>query len=141
MQESGSSRAGAQARVLEGVRRAIIEGEYSPGQPLSEIALASQFQVSRTPVREAFKQLEIEGLIEVRPRVGTFVRSPSRREIIELFELKEMLEGMAARLLAARRSVPTLDQLEENIERSGRAVAGNDAPGYAALVHESHDLI
>jgi DNA-binding GntR family transcriptional regulator len=132
---------GAQARVLDGVRRAIIEGAYQPGQPLSEVVLAAQYEVSRTPVREALKQLQIEGLIEVRPRVGTFVRAPSRREIIELFELKEMLEGMAARLLAARGNVPTLDRLEENIERSGQAVARNDAAGYAPLVHEFHDLI
>lgn len=135
------SRRGAQARVLDGVRRDIIEGRYAPGQPLSEAVLAEQFEVSRTPVREALKQLQIEGLIEVRPRVGTFVRSPSRREVVELFELKEMLEGMAARLLAARGSVPELDRIEQNLESSTRAVAAGDAERYASLVHEFHDLL
>ncbi|MBW0102768.1 GntR family transcriptional regulator [Pseudonocardia sp. KRD291] len=132
---------GAQERVLDGVRRAIIEGRHLPGQPLSEVALAAEHDVSRTPVREALKQLQIEGLVEIRPRVGSFVRAPSRREVVELFELKEMLEGMGARLLAARGPVHELDALEENIERSGEAVARADAQRYAGLVHEFHELI
>ena len=132
---------GAQVRVLDGVRRDIIEGRHLPGQPLSEVVLAGTYEVSRTPVREALKQLQIEGLIEIRPRVGSFVRSPSRREVVELFELKEMLEGMGARLLAARGPVSELDGLEENIERSGHAVARGDAEGYAVLVHEFHELL
>lgn len=136
-----SSGSGAQARVLDGLRHAIVNGFYQPGQLLSEIALAAEYEVSRTPVREALKQLQIEGLAEIRPRVGTFVREPSRREIVELFELKEALEGMAARLLAARGPVPVLDQLEENIENSGQAVARGDTDGYSTLVHEFHDLL
>lgn len=143
MQEDAvrAGRRGAQQRVLDGVRRDIIEGRHLPGQPLSELALAVEYDVSRTPVREALKQLQIEGLIEVRPRVGTFVRSPSRGEVVELFELKEMLEGMAARLLAARGSVPVLDEIEENIEESGAAVAQGDVEGYATLVHKFHELL
>ncbi|QWF82979.1 GntR family transcriptional regulator [Amycolatopsis sp. CA-230715] len=132
---------GAQGRVLDGLRRAIVAGAHQPGQSLSETALAAEYDVSRTPVREALKQLQIEGLVEIRPRVGTFVRAPSRREVVELFELKEMLEGMAARLLAARGSVPVLDQLGENVERSGVAVARGDGEGYSALVHEFHELL
>ncbi|WP_141287057.1 GntR family transcriptional regulator, partial [Pseudonocardia saturnea] len=134
-------RQGAQERVLGGVRRDIIEGRYLPGQPLSEIALAAGYEVSRTPVREALKQLQIEGLVEIRPRVGTFVRSPDRREVVELFELKEMLEGVGARLLAARGAVREVDELAENLDRSGEAVARDDAGAYARLVHEFHELL
>ncbi|MFP5021846.1 GntR family transcriptional regulator [Pseudonocardia phyllosphaerae] len=143
MQETAAvlGRRGAQARVLDGVRTAIIEGRYSPGEPLSEVALAAEHHVSRTPVREALKQLQIEGLIEVRPRVGSFVRAPTRREVVELFELKEMLEGMGARLLAARGPVRELDALAENVERSAHAVAADDARTYAVLVHEFHELL
>ena len=132
---------GAQARVLDGLRAAIVSGARQPGEPLFETALATEYDVSRTPVREALKQLQIEGLIEIRPRVGTFVRVPSRRELVELFELKEMLEGMAARLLAARGRIPLLDRIEDNFERSGEAVARDDAGTYADLVHEFHELI
>ncbi|HET7304934.1 MAG TPA: GntR family transcriptional regulator, partial [Segeticoccus sp.] len=97
-----------QGRVIEAMRERIISGELEPGTSLSEIALAEAFGVSRTPVREALKQLQTEGLVEIRPRVGTFVTAPSRREINELFEMKALLEGAAARLLAQRGSVPEL---------------------------------
>ena len=132
---------GAQARVLDALRTAIIAGQHQPGAPLSEVSLAEIHGVSRTPVREALKQLQIEGLVEVRPRVGTFVRSPSRREVIELFELKEVLEGMGARLLAARGRVAALDDLEENVERARAAVAEDDHDTYADLVHDFHATI
>lgn len=132
---------GAQVRVLDALRTAIIAGQHPPGAPLSEVGLAETHGVSRTPVREALKQLQIEGLVEVRPRVGTFVRAPSRREVIELFELKEVLEGMGARLLAARGRVPALGELEENVERSRAAVAAGDHDAYADLVHGFHSTI
>ncbi|MFP5021854.1 GntR family transcriptional regulator [Pseudonocardia phyllosphaerae] len=136
-----NGRRGAQARVLDGLRDEIVSGAREPGRPLSELALATEYDVSRTPVREALKQLQIEGLVEIRPRVGTFVRVPSRRELVELFELKEMLEGMGARLLAARGAVPVLDQLADNLARAEEAVGRDDAEGYADLVQEFHELI
>jgi DNA-binding GntR family transcriptional regulator len=133
--------ASIQARVTERLREAIIHGTYAPGAALSEVALAEAFRTSRTPIREALKQLQVEGLVEIRPRVGTFVTEPSRREVVELFQLKEVLEGLAARLLAQRGRVPEIAQLEANLRESDRAVAAGDAERYAELVQEFHDLI
>lgn len=130
-----------QARVIAEMRRRIIDGTIEPGVLLSELALAEEFGVSRTPVREALKQLQTEGLVEIRPRVGTFVTSPSRREIIELFEMKELLEGAAARLLAQRGRVTEVDLLEENLRHADAAVARGDRDRYAGLVQEFHDLL
>jgi DNA-binding GntR family transcriptional regulator len=130
-----------QGRVLAEMRSRIIGGELGPGVSLSEIALAEKFGVSRTPVREALKQLETEGLVEIRPRVGSFVTTPSRREFIELFEMKELLEGAAARLLAQRGSVPELERLERNLVEADLAAARDDREQYAALVQEFHDLV
>ncbi|MEA2322455.1 MAG: hypothetical protein QOD81_2305 [Solirubrobacteraceae bacterium] len=127
--------------VLERISLAITSGRYPPDTALSESALASEFEVSRTPVREALKQLQAEGLVRVVPRVGTFVAEPSRREIIELFQVKEVLEGLAARQLALRGRVPELEQLERNVELSERAVEAGDHDAYARLVHEFHHLI
>jgi len=62
---------GITAQVSNAIREAIVMGEYEPGQKLSETALSEHFQVSRTPIREALKQLEREGLVEIIPRVGT----------------------------------------------------------------------
>jgi DNA-binding GntR family transcriptional regulator len=130
-----------QGRVIAEMRRRIINGELAPGESLSEIALAEAFGVSRTPVREALKQLQTEGLVEIRPRVGTFVTTPSRREINELFEMKELLEGAAARLLANRGRVPELERLEKNLVEADAAVARNDRDTYAMLVQEFHDVL
>ncbi|MGW3513221.1 GntR family transcriptional regulator [Streptomyces sp. NPDC000994] len=130
-----------QATVIAEMRRRIIKGDIEPGAPLSELALADEFGVSRTPVREALKQLQTEGLVEIRPRVGTFVTIPSRREITELFEMKELLEGAAARLLAQRGRVPEIDSLERNLREADEAVERDDRERYAELVHEFHDLL
>ncbi|MFE7275824.1 GntR family transcriptional regulator [Streptomyces sp. NPDC057623] len=130
-----------QARVIAEMRRRIIKGDIEPGAPLSELALAEEFGVSRTPVREALKQLQTEGLVEIRPRVGTFVTTPSRREITELFEMKELLEGAAARLLARRGRVAEIDLLERNLREADDAVERDDRERYAELVQEFHDLL
>lgn len=130
-----------QARVIAEMRRRIISGEAASGALLSELALAEEFGVSRTPVREALKQLQTEGLVEVRPRVGTFVAAPSRRDITELFQMKELLEGAAARLLAQRGRVPELDRLQQNLRDADDAVSRDDRSHYATLVEEFHGLL
>jgi DNA-binding GntR family transcriptional regulator len=134
-QEQGT---GNQVTLLDKLRKLVLSGEYPPGAPLPELFLAEEFDVSRTPVREALKQLENEGLVEIRPKVGTFVRIPTRREIVELFQLKESLEGLAANLLARRGPVPELDLLKRNIEASEVAERRSDSARYAELVHEFH---
>ncbi len=139
--DNGSPNGSIQARLITEVRRRIIAGEIQPGVNISELALAEEFGVSRTPVRETFKQLQTEGLIEIRPRVGTFVTTPSRREITELFQMKELLEGAAARLLSQRGRVPENEQLEDNLRQSDLAVAADDRARYAELVEEFHDLL
>ncbi|WP_327654433.1 GntR family transcriptional regulator [Streptomyces sp. NBC_00483] len=130
-----------QAKVAEELRRMIISGELPPRSSLSEMTLSQTFGVSRTPIREALKQLQIEGLVEVRPRVGTFVAVPSRREITELFQMKELLEGAAARLLAFRGNVPEVERLADNMSAADDAVRAGDSEQYEKLVHDFHELI
>ena len=124
--------------LLEKIRRLVLGGNFPPGALLPEAFLAQEFDVSRTPVREALKQLQHEGLVEIRPKVGTFVREPTRREIIELFQLKESLEGLAASLLARRGVTAELSALRLNLKDSEAAVLTNDTEAYARLVHEFH---
>ncbi|MET8472246.1 GntR family transcriptional regulator [Streptomyces sp. NPDC004856] len=130
-----------QAKVAEELRRMIISGELPPRSSLSEMTLSQTFGVSRTPIREALKQLQIEGLVEVRPRVGTFVAVPSRREITELFQMKELLEGAAARLLAFRGNVPEVERLATTMREADEAVRAGDSETYEKLVHDFHELI
>jgi DNA-binding GntR family transcriptional regulator len=130
-----------QERLAGELRRLIISGKFEPGERVSEHTLAESFGVSRTPVREALKQLQVEGLVDIVPRVGTFVARPSAREIAELFALKEILEGLAARLVAQARPQQVLERLTDNLAQSRAAVAAEDAGRYAQLVHEFHELI
>ncbi|WP_169250933.1 GntR family transcriptional regulator [Brevibacterium sp. 'Marine'] len=127
--------------LLERVRSKITSGELEPGNPLSEVSLAQEFDVSRTPIREVLKQLQLEGLIEIRPKVGTFIREPSRREIVELFQLKEVLEGLAAALMARRGPCPELDQLEDIVAASEVSSNAGDTDTYAAQVQDFHQTM
>lgn len=132
---------GADPSLLSRLRQMIVTGAVLPGDLLAETALASEFSVSRTPVREALKQLEREGLVEVRSRVGTFVRKPTQREINEMFALKESFEGLAAGLMARRGPVPELEHLKENVALSQLAVERGDAEEYSRLVHDFHTTL
>lgn len=96
---------GAVEKVYLAVRAGIIDGSFPPGSRLGEADLADSLDVSRTPVREALRRLSSDGLIETLPNRGARVRSWTVEEIIEIFELRALLEGRAASL-AARRSTP-----------------------------------
>ncbi|RYZ64370.1 MAG: GntR family transcriptional regulator, partial [Proteobacteria bacterium] len=78
------------------IQRKLLEGEIRAGDLVSELALAAEIGMSRTPIREAIGQLELEGLFDKVPRVGTLVRLPDQRELRELYEVREALESHAA---------------------------------------------
>lgn len=99
------------------MREAILEGELEPGAPLFEVHLASNMGMSRTPVREALKVLARDGLVEVVPSRGYIVPRRSMDDLRELFELRESLEGMAARYAALRVTDGEIDELQALCER------------------------
>lgn len=99
------------------IREAIIDGRLAPGQRLKEGDLAEELAISRTPIREALRLLENEGLVESRPRRGARVHTYSIHDIAERYELRSVLEGYAARRAASRISEHDLRSLEESCER------------------------
>ena len=111
--------------VFERLRKAIVEGSLKPGQRLMEVQLAEQLGVSRTPVREAIRKLELEGLVIMLPRKGAYVADMSIKDVIDLLEVRAALEGLAASL-AAERMMPEnveklkniSDELKKNVENS-----------------------
>jgi len=88
--------------LFEDLRRRILSGEYKSGRKLVEGVVARQFGVSRTPVREAFRKLDLEGLVHYLPRRGVLVKGLSHEETAEIFVVLEVLQGLAARLVAQR---------------------------------------
>src|SRR5437867_830283 len=91
---------GLNQQAYEEIRRRILEGEFQPSSPLSEHQLAATLQLSRTPVREAIKRLEKEGLVRSIPNRGTFIAELSAHDILEIYQIRERLESLAARIAA-----------------------------------------
>lgn len=128
-------------QVTNVLRKAIVSGEFELGEKLSETALAQKLGISRTPVREALKQLQQEGLVEIIPRVGTCVTKPTEKEIIELFKLKESLEGLAAGLMAERGDIPEQTELVKAMKNMEESVKKGQIDGYVEANDRFHDAI
>lgn len=104
-------------RVYARLRKAIVEGYFAPGERLIQDKLAEQLGVSRSPVREAIRRLESEGLVEVAPVRGVTVINMPLDEAVGLYDLREVLEGLAARLAARNISPNQLSELRDCVKR------------------------
>ncbi len=98
-------------QIVFSLRESIIRGDLKPGQKLTEPELANRLGISRTPIRESFRQLESEGFLTVVPRKGAVVSSITRKDIEDFYELKSLLEGYAARIAAERISTKDVENL------------------------------
>lgn len=119
----------------------IVTGALAPGTRLDEHALASRFDVSRTPVREALRQLAASGLVEWRPRHGAVVARISVHQMVEMFEMMAELEGFAGRLAARRMTDDDRRNLLEQHLRCEPYVAQNDRDNYHRLNRPFHIAI
>ena len=98
--------------VQDAIRAAIVAGRYPPGERLLEDQLAQELDVSRNPVREALQALATDGFVVIEPRRGARVANVSPERATELFQVREVLEGLAARLAAERRTPNQLAELQ-----------------------------
>jgi DNA-binding GntR family transcriptional regulator len=106
--------------VYQKLRQAMESGELKPGQRVMEVEIAEWLDVSRTPVREALRRLESEGMLAMEPRYGLVVASISRQAMLELYVMREVLEGTAANLCARNASDIELLELQELVKREAR---------------------
>mgnify|MGYP002516289181 FL=1 len=109
--------------VFENLRTAILEGNLKAGQRLMEVQLAEQLGVSRTPIREAIRKLELEGLVVMLPRKGAYVANMSFKDLIDVLEIRSSLEGLAASLAAERlreEDIADLERVAKEFETSVR---------------------
>lgn len=106
-------------QIVSSLRESIIRGELSPGQKITEPELAEKLGISRTPIREAFRQLESEGFLTVMPRRGAVVSSVTRKEVEDFYELKSLLEGYASRKAARKtteKDIARLNKINDQLE-------------------------
>lgn len=129
------------AKVYNYVRDNILDGTYKQGDFLVETRLAEELSVSRTPIREALKQLEMEGLLTAMPNRGVMVQGISPNDIDDIYSMRQLLEGLAACWAAERISKEELGKLEETVELMAFYTARNDVNQLSRLDGEFHELI
>lgn len=126
--------------VFESMREAIMSGILEPGERLMEIQLAEEMGVSRTPVREAIRKLELENFVVMIPRKGAYVAGVSSKDVADVFEIRSALEGLAAGLAAERITEEELEQMEQALFY--RAVEGDlDLEQVVKLDTDFHALV
>lgn len=102
-------------KVFQQLKNSILAGEFENGAELREIALAKKLGVSRTPVREALRQLEQEGLVEIYPNRGAYVKGITYKDVEDIFRIRARLEGLCAEMAVSSITQEQLDKLDEII--------------------------
>ena len=102
-------------QVFDKIRSDILKGRYQKGDELVECTIGKELGVSRTPVREAIRQLELEGLVQLIPNKGAFVTGISASDVRDIYLIRSRLEGLAARMAAEHISSEQLAEMEETI--------------------------
>lgn len=125
--------------AYEQLKSSIEAGELLPGTRLREAELAGQLGVSRTPVREAIRRLEAEGLVSMMPRSGAVVAALDHQSMMELYDFRCVLEGMAARLVARHASDVEIDEIRELI--ASEVPLADDPSRLAELNRQLHSLL
>ncbi|WP_105372845.1 GntR family transcriptional regulator [Neorhizobium huautlense] len=128
-------------RIYEEIVRLIVSGELPSGVSIDEKLLTERLQVSRTPFREAIGTLAKEGLIEIKPYRGFFVRSFSRKEVSDLYELRKTLECFAVELAVPQMSDAHIAGFERILDEAVAALRRGDLETYGARDREFHETI
>ncbi len=128
-------------RVYTGIKNSIISGELEPRKRLIEETLAEATQASRTPVREAFRKLEEEGLVYRRPRGGYAVKGLTEDEVDEIFGLRSILEGYAGFLAASRVTREELRGLKDIVRQQEACLKDMHAEKFIELDAQFHDVL
>jgi DNA-binding GntR family transcriptional regulator len=102
-------------RVFHKLREDILSGKYEEHEELKEVAIGEEMGVSRTPVREAFRQLELEGLIQIIPNKGAYVTGITEKDVKDIYMIRSLLEGLCARWATEHISDEQLEEMEENV--------------------------
>jgi len=113
-------------KAYEILKNKITNGELKPGERVSDDKLASSFGISRTPVREALTKLSGEGLVDIVPHGGIYVKKLNKKDIEEIYTIREVLEGLAARLAASSSNVSIIKQMKEACQDYEKGIQKKD---------------
>lgn len=127
--------------VFNTLRQAILKGELSPGERLMEIQLAERLGVSRTPIREAIRKLELEGLVLMIPRKGAEVARISEKSLRDVLEVRRSLEELAIELACQRMKEEDIAELEKAQWEFSEAISSREVMRIAETDEAYHDII
>lgn len=134
-------KASLRERVFRSIRESIIMGKYQTGDVLRETVIAKELSVSRTPVREAIRQLELEGLVYSVPNKETVVTGITNEDVQDIFMIRSRLEGLAAQRAAERITEEELKEMKEVLELTEFYAAKDDIERIEELDHKFHGMI
>lgn len=127
--------------VLEELRQAIFKGKIKPGDRLVETTIADGMGVSRTPVREALRQIELEGLAENMPRKGTVVKGITKEEALDIYDVRAVMEGLATKLCCLNISRKDILELKNVIKEMEISLNSKDVDNFILLHNKWNDII
>lgn len=139
--EEMSDRYSLRGRVFHRLREDILSGKYAEQEELKEVAIGEEMGVSRTPVREALRQLELEGLVSIIPNRGAFVTGITRKDMQDIYAMRALLEGLCARWATEHISAEQLEALEETIFLSEFHAGKNHAQQLTELDNQFHEIL
>ena len=128
-------------RVFNRLREDILSGKYEEHEELKEVAIGEELGVSRTPVREAFRQLELEGLIQIVPNKGAYVTGITAKDVKDIYMIRSSLEGMCARLATENITTEQLEELEENVYLASFHASKGHMEQMAELDNRFHHIL
>lgn len=114
-QKDGRDKYSLRGRVFQSIREDILSGRYEQNTELKEAAIGAELGVSRTPVREALRQLELEGLVTIIPNRGAYVNMITAKDVQDIYVIRSMLEGLCARWATQSITAEQLDSMEETL--------------------------
>jgi DNA-binding GntR family transcriptional regulator len=128
-------------KIYNAIRENILSGKYVPGEGLIEKRLAEDLNVSRTPIREALRQLELEGLVESIPNKGVTVKGISNKDMEDIYQIRMVLEGLAAKWAIEQITEEEVKKLSESYELMEFYTSKADIDAISRLNTEFHDII
>lgn len=127
--------------VYEELKMQILKGQIVPGTRMMEVEMAEEMGVSRTPIREAIRKLEKEGLVTIEPRKGAYASQISTKDMVDILEVRQNMEGLAAYYAAMRMNEDQKKKLAEIAEAYNKAVIENNTPDMIKYDTAFHHLI
>ena len=128
-------------RVYHKIRDNILSGVYKENEELKEVSIGEELGVSRTPVREAFRQLELEGLMQIIPNKGAYVTGITIKDVEDIYMMRSKLEGLAARWATTNITKEQMEEMEENIYLSEFHASKGHMEQIAVLDNRFHEII